>query len=145
MKIHSEIIYKDQILSWPFESEKARLTLIESVMIYKDCNYCNYNIIWSGDFNYSSKSGGLDKIKILSTTSNIYWKYCCINNPKYITIAKLSQAPVYLGWVAISAKLECWAKFDYSIVFNSKIRNSIALKNWIRGQLYFSPPPYMIA
>ena len=27
------------------ESENPRLTLIEYVMIYKDCNYCNYNII----------------------------------------------------------------------------------------------------
>ena len=27
------------------ESENPRVTLIESVMIYKDCNYCNYNII----------------------------------------------------------------------------------------------------
>ena len=26
------------------ESENPRLALIESVMIYKDCNYCNYTL-----------------------------------------------------------------------------------------------------
>ena len=43
-------------------------------------------------FNYSSKSGGLDKIKILSTTSNIYWKYFCTNKLQDISIAKYCQA-----------------------------------------------------
>ena len=91
-------------------------------MIYKDCNYCNYNIIWWGDFNYSSKSGGLDKIKILSTTSNIYWKYFCTNKLQDISIAKYCQAQPspslpglssYISKTRVSSKVRLFDRFQF--------------------------------
>ena len=64
----------------------------------------------------------MDKIKILSTTSNIYWKYFCTNKLQDISIAKYCQAQPspslaglssYISKTRVSSKVRLFDRFQF--------------------------------
>ena len=61
-------------------------------------------------------------MKILSTTSNIYWKYFCTNKLQDISIAKYCQAQPspslpwlssYIGKTRVSSKVRLFDRFQF--------------------------------